>query len=99
MNVFLLIHLSIEEVVKGESQICERRAFEHSSFLIIDPRPSTNQSAILKSGSSYLWMMSVRTYVRNTSIKELTMFQASSLAGAWTVDLCTTEVLYRFLTV
>ena len=33
-------------------------------FKIIYPRPSTNQSTSLKSGSLFLVMMSVRTYIR-----------------------------------
>ena len=48
--------------------------------LIFDPRPSTNQSTSLKSGSLFLVMVSVRpsilTYVR-------TKHQASALVDPW----------------
>ena len=39
-----------------------------------DPRPSTNQSTSLKSGSLFLVMEAVRTYVQNIPLKELNHF-------------------------
>ena len=62
----------------------------------IEPRPSTNQSTSLKSGSLYLLMVSVRmqlSYVQNTPIKELNIFQGSALVCAWTWVIFTTQVL------
>ena len=55
----------------------------HQSCLV-DPRPSTNQSTSLKSGSLFLVMVSVRmycTYIQITPIKELNHF--SSWCFGW----------------
>ena len=52
---------------------------------LVDPRPSTNQSTSLKSGSLFLVMVSVRLYVHDAPIKKSNHF--SSWCFGWCLCL------------
>ena len=72
------------------------------NFNFVDPRPSTNQSTSLKSGSLFLLMVSVRPYIRTYKTKptDQRVKPLFKLVPWWGlgVDHCTTQVLfYLFL--